>query len=684
MSLIPDPPHDTQSVTPEELKDATPTLAPGAFVAGRYRVEGVLGRGGYAVVYRAVDQTTGERVALKVLRADRASAVAVRRLQREAESAGAVRHPNVVRVLDHGVAAEGAFLAMELVAGETLRERIARGALPVDEAVRVASGIGAALEALHEMGLVHRDLKPSNVLLGADGSVRVADLGLVTALDPEDETRATRADGLVGTLEYLSPEQALGQEVDGRSDLYSLGVVLFEMLAGQLPFSAKSSLGSVLARVTTEAARLSDSRPDAPAWLVGVVRKLLEKDPARRYASAAEVLGDLQARRGPVVAEAEVAEAGARSREGSARRRRARLSALAAGLAVLAVAAGLGLSNAREAASRAVDTVLFSARVEGGVLRGVNRAGDVLWTQAFDQPLVDATYGPGSQYVGRMLLVRPGPAGENEVWIVVPDSAGKKSDLRVYDARGQLRLRREGGRPADFGGTRYETFVAARLHSFPDTAGRARVFLQSNHRSWFPAVLEELDAQGRTVGDFWTAGQIVDAAFVQFRGRTTIALFGYHNDTRSGALALLDPQRPYGRTPVEQDAYRCRDCGDADPLELLLFPRSDALAAHNETGAAGATMVHEEEDGGLALVTTHGHFASPTSGLISADVHYSLDAALRVKSLTPAASFRELHQRLFEAGRIGHRFGPADERALRRVRRWDGRRFVELEPAPAR
>jgi hypothetical protein len=595
-----------------------------------------------------------------------------------------VGHPNVVRVLDHGVAAEGAFLAMELVAGETLRERIARGALPVDEAVRVASGIGAALEALHEMGLVHRDLKPSNVLLGADGSVRVADLGLVTAIDPEDETRATRADGLVGTLEYLSPEQALGQEVDGRSDLYSLGVVLFEMLAGQLPFSAKSSLGSVLARVTTEAARLSDSRPDAPAWLVGVVRRLLQKDPARRYASAAEVLGDLQARRGPFVAEAEVAEAEPRSREGSARRRRARLGALAAGLAVLAVAAGLGLSNAREAASRAVDTALFTARVEGGVLRGVNRAGDVLWTQAFDEPLVDATYGPSSQYVGRMLLVRPGASGENEVWIIAPDSAAKKSDLRVYDARGQLRLRREGGRPVDYGGTRYETFVAGRLHSFPDAAGRHRVLLQSNHRSWFPGVLEELDAEGRTVGEFWTAGHIVDAASVQFRGRPTIALFGYHNGTRSGALALLDPQRPYGRTPVEQDAYRCRDCGDADPMEMLIFPRSDALAAHNETGAAGATMVHEEEDGGLALVTTHGHFASPTSGLISADVHYSLDAALRVRSLTPAASFRELHQRLFEAGRIGHRFGPDDERALRRVRRWDGRRFVELEPAPAR
>jgi hypothetical protein len=669
---------DTASVSPELLDGTAEALAVGTVVGERYRIEEVLGRGGYAVVYRAVDLRSGDRVALKVLRSDRASAVAVRRLQREAESAAAVRHPHVVRVLDHGVAAEGAFLAMELVDGETLRERVAGGALPVDEAVRIATAVAGALEALHEFGLVHRDLKPSNILLGLDGSVRVADLGLVTALDPEDETRATRADGLVGTLEYLSPEQALGHEVDGRSDLYSLGVVLFEMLAGQLPFTAKSSLGSVLARVTAEPARLSDSRPDAPPWLVAVVRRLLEKDPARRYASAAELLGDLRARRGPALA----AAGSTAPSEVAAGRPRWRLATLGAGLAAaLAVVAGFAAWNWRGAAP-AADTAMFSARVEGGVLRAVNRAGELLWTQAFDEPLDDATYAPHSRFVGRSMLVRPGPTGENEVWIIAPDSGGKKSDLRVYDARGRLRLRREGGRPVDCGGTRYETFVAARLLPFPSATGRPRVFLLSNHRSWFPGVFEELDDQGRTLGEFWTAGQVVDAASIRWRGRPTIALFGYHNDTRNGALALLDPERPQGRTPVEQDAYRCRNCGDADPLELLLFPRSDALAEHKETGAVGVSTVHEEEGGGIAVVTTHGLFDSRTSGQISADVHYSLDSALRVKSLTAAASFRELHQRLFEAGRLGHRFGPQDERALKRVRRWDGRGFVEVSPAP--
>ncbi|MCZ7652208.1 MAG: serine/threonine protein kinase [Thermoanaerobaculia bacterium] len=256
-------PQSTESVAlaPEILPPRE--LPAGSVVAGRYRIGPLIGRGGFAHVYRARDEAEGAEVALKVLRADRFTAAALRRLEREAALAAGFDHPHLVRVLDAGRDGDLAYLAMELVAGPTLRERLREGPPPVDEAVRLAGEILDGLAALHARGVLHRDVKPGNVLLGADGRARLADLGLALPVD-RDETRATSTAAIVGTLDYLSPEQALGEDLDARSDLYSVGLVLFEMLTGRLAFERASTLGVLLARLQATPPTCARCAPTSP------------------------------------------------------------------------------------------------------------------------------------------------------------------------------------------------------------------------------------------------------------------------------------------------------------------------------------------------------------------------------------------------------------------------------------
>lgn len=275
-------------------------LAGGTELANRFEVREVLGTGGYAVVYRAFDRTLQREVALKVLRHDRLSPGALLRLRREAAVARDVVHPRIVRIFDIEEAGETVFLTMEIVDGGSLVDRLARHSpaspVAIDDVVNWATQAFEGLAALHGMGILHRDIKPGNLLLTADGELKLSDFGLALHLD-RDETRATTHESILGTLEYLSPEQALGQPVDARSDLYSLGVVLFEMIAGRLPFVTQSSLGSLLERLRQDGTPdLGELRPDTPPWLAAVVRRLLERDPARRYPAAAAVLADLASR----------------------------------------------------------------------------------------------------------------------------------------------------------------------------------------------------------------------------------------------------------------------------------------------------------------------------------------------------------------------------------------------------
>lgn len=271
-------------------------FAPGTQIGRRYEVRSVLGTGGSAVVYEAFDRELKRRVALKVLRTDRASEAALKRFRREVSIARDAASPRLVRVFDIGQSGDTVFLTMELVEGESLRELLARGPLDPARAAGIAAEVLRALADLHALGIVHRDVKPGNVLLAATGEVKLADFGLARHWEGT-ETRVTETEGLVGTVEYLSPEQALGDLLDARTDLYSLGVVLFEMLAGKVPLRGESAIGTIVAHIRQEPVDVRKLRPEAPAWLSAVVARLLAKDRERRYATAADVLVDLEARR---------------------------------------------------------------------------------------------------------------------------------------------------------------------------------------------------------------------------------------------------------------------------------------------------------------------------------------------------------------------------------------------------
>lgn len=236
-------PGITETVSPgEQPVSVIRIFAPGTEIGQRYEVRRVLGTGGSAVIYAVFDRELRREIALKVLRPDRMSEPALKRFRREVAVAREAQSPRLVRVFDIGQSGDVVYLTMEIVEGESLRDRLEAGSLSVSETVRMGKQVLEGLKVLHGLGVVHRDVKPGNILLTPDGDVKLADFGLARAWEG-DESRATAADAVIGTLEYLSPEQALGKEVDARSDLYSFGVVLFEMLTGQVPYQGETSLG---------------------------------------------------------------------------------------------------------------------------------------------------------------------------------------------------------------------------------------------------------------------------------------------------------------------------------------------------------------------------------------------------------------------------------------------------------
>lgn len=271
-------------------------LPAGTVVAGRYEIAGLLGRGGYSAVYRAYDRDLNADIALKIIRPERISAATESRLRREVNVARVAQSRHLVRVFDLGSDGGVVFLTMELVDGESLRQKIRRESrVGVGEAVEIAKQMLRGLQALHELKTIHRDVKPENVLIAADGTVKLADFGLARGLD-DDQSRVTVDGSVIGTADYLSPEQALGHQLDERTDLYSLGVVLFEMLTGELPFVRESSLGSMIARIGKRARAVRSIQSDVPYWLATIVSRLLDPAPARRYRSAAEARAALERR----------------------------------------------------------------------------------------------------------------------------------------------------------------------------------------------------------------------------------------------------------------------------------------------------------------------------------------------------------------------------------------------------
>lgn len=263
-------------------------------IGGRYRIIQRLGGGGMGVVYQAEDMLLGRDVAIKVLRAHLAEDDAFRhRFEREGRSAAGLSHPNIVQVYDVGETPEGVpYLVMEYVSGPTLEKVLAeRGRLPEREAVDVAAQVAAALAEAHRRGVVHRDIKPLNILVRPDGTVKVADFGIARA---QSGATLVNTGTIVGSAHYVSPEQARGGYVDEKTDVYSLGVVLFEMLTGRTPFQGDTAVAVALKHLQDEVPSPS-ALANVSRRLEGVVLRALEKDPARRYPGAAAFLADLEA-----------------------------------------------------------------------------------------------------------------------------------------------------------------------------------------------------------------------------------------------------------------------------------------------------------------------------------------------------------------------------------------------------
>jgi eukaryotic-like serine/threonine-protein kinase len=276
----------------------------GELVVGRYRVVSTLGSGGMADVYLAEDLKLGRKVALKVLlRRYAGDAQFVERFRREAQAAAQINHPNIVGIYDWGAIGETYYIVMEYVQGETLKDHIRRdGRMSPSQAAAVALGLLAAVDTAHRAGVIHRDIKSQNILLDPSGAVKVTDFGIAKAGD----SQMTEAGSILGTAQYLAPEQAKGLAVDERSDLYSVGVVLYEMLTGQVPFQGDSAVTVALKHVNELPPEPAELVPGLPYALNQIVLKALAKDPDHRYASATEFAADLKSAKsgGPLLAAA--------------------------------------------------------------------------------------------------------------------------------------------------------------------------------------------------------------------------------------------------------------------------------------------------------------------------------------------------------------------------------------------
>jgi serine/threonine protein kinase len=291
-------PDQTSASTDTPLNWGKPSPAPRArdltgASLGDFQVDKLLGRGGMGEVYLARQISLNRLVALKVLRPDLTNPTYLSRFEAEAWSAAKLNHPNIVHIYSLGIFEGLRFIAMEYVQGTNLREYLLKKGTPdLSVSLSIMRQTGAAVGAAGEVGLVHRDIKPENLLLTKKGQVKVADFGLCRNLD-DDRHHVTQPGVTMGTPLYMSPEQARGHAMDHRSDLYSLGVTYYHMLAGQPPFRADNALALAMKHVVDIPVDLSVHRPDLPLDLCKLVMKLMEKLPADRYQSASEMLRDL-------------------------------------------------------------------------------------------------------------------------------------------------------------------------------------------------------------------------------------------------------------------------------------------------------------------------------------------------------------------------------------------------------
>jgi len=348
-------------------------LDPGTVLAGRYEILAVLGTGGMGAVYRAQDRELDREVALKVIRPELArNAAIVDRFKQEIRLSHKVTHRNVVRMYDLSEDLGMRFVTMEMVAGRDLRSVIEEhGKLPADEAVDILQQICNALEAAHSQGILHRDLKPQNVMREGSGRVVVMDFGLARTIEGDG---MTQSGALVGTMEYMSPEQALGKELDQRSDIFAVGLIGYEMLTGTMPFKAESAIASLLKRTRDKAAPVIQLDDTIPGALSDIIGKCLEVDVEQRYKSVGEVLKDLEAWRGKTAAASLQFKADVPSQGISGKW----LFMIGGGALVVALAAGISLTwrHFSSPAASTPSTVAGAPSISLAIMPFYNASGD--------------------------------------------------------------------------------------------------------------------------------------------------------------------------------------------------------------------------------------------------------------------------------------------------------------------
>ena len=279
-------------------------------IAGRYRIGSLVGRGGMAEVYEGYDTRLGRTVAIKLLKSDLANDPSFEeKFRGEAQASARMAHPSIVRIYDageeettdsNGNLVKTPFIIMELVKGKLLREVIHAGQVDIDKAIKYVIGILSALEVSHRSGVIHRDIKPANVMISENEAVKVMDFGIARAVSDNSATQAATA-GIVGTAQYFSPEQARGETVDARTDLYSTGVILYELLAGRPPFKGESAVSVAYQHVSELAPNPSDFNPNVTPELNAVVMRAMAKDRDERFQSAEEFREHLLAAQSGVV-----------------------------------------------------------------------------------------------------------------------------------------------------------------------------------------------------------------------------------------------------------------------------------------------------------------------------------------------------------------------------------------------
>jgi serine/threonine protein kinase/Tfp pilus assembly protein PilF len=300
------PPRSAKPAEPSSVSWQLPTLVPGTLLGGRYEILETVGEGGMGAVYKAEDRELGRTVALKVIRPELARDPDIlQRFKQEILLASRVTDRNIIRIYDLGDAEGIKFITMEFVAGDDLRHLLHRqGKLPPSEAVDIMEQVVSGLAAAHSVGVIHRDLKPGNIMRATDGRVLVMDFGLARSLAGDGMTRSGT---MLGTMEYMSPEQAQAKELDARSDIFTIGLITYELLTGIMPYQAESAIASLLKRTQQRAIPVSDIDKNLPGALSNIVSKCLERDPALRYQSASELLNDLRVWQGKSGGSARVA-----------------------------------------------------------------------------------------------------------------------------------------------------------------------------------------------------------------------------------------------------------------------------------------------------------------------------------------------------------------------------------------